>query len=269
MYQNPADLFSMENKVVVITGGAGFLGRQYVRVLNHAGANVVAFDLARREAFSRLDLKSDRKMIELPVDITDRVQIQQATEEVLRIFGRVDVLINNAAMNPAIGSVEAQKMFAPYEEYPEDLWDQEFAVGVKGMHMCIQAVAPIMKEQKSGAIVNIASEVSVAAIDNRIYGEGKYKSPAYIASKTAVVGLTRAWASYLGTYGIRVNAFSPGGMPKKDVPAAFQEKYGTQTMLGIMAQEGDYDGVILFLASDASKRVTGFNLIADAGKTAW
>ena len=264
--------FSLDGKVVVITGGAGFLGMQYARALGEAGAKVVIWDrsdfeklqtCAMRLALAEINYSFDR------VDVTDKKEVKRAADSVLEIYSRLDVLINNAGMNPAVGSEEAKRMFVPYEDYPPELWNKELAVDLTGAHICIQALAPAMMRQHSGVIVNIASEVANIAVDNRVYGEGKFKSIAYIVAKSGILGLTRAWASYLGKYGIRVNAFSPGGMPKAEVPKDFEERYSSLNMLGRMAQIDEYNGAMLFLCSDASSFMTGTQLVMDGGKSAW
>jgi NAD(P)-dependent dehydrogenase (short-subunit alcohol dehydrogenase family) len=273
MSNYPFDIFSMKQKVVVITGGAGFLGMQYANSLSSAGARIVIFDQCDQalldKAVKQIQKKSKKRTLGVRVDITDEKAVKQATQEVVKHFGRIDVLINNAGMNPMVGSDEAQKMFAPYESYPAELWRKEIEVDLTGAHNCAQAVARVMKRQRSGVIINIASEVASIAVDNRIYGKGKYKSIAYITAKSGILGLTRAWAAYLGEYGIRVNAFSPGGMPRAEVPPAFRKKYSSLNMLGRMADVGEYDAAILFLCSDASSFMTGTNMVMDAGKSAW
>lgn len=246
-------MFSMEKKVVVITGGAGFLGMQYAKTLTDAGAKVIPWDICGNDF----------------VDITSKESVERAMKNVIRNYGRVDVLINNAAMNPAVDSIEVAQMFAPYEKYPPELFRKEVEIDLIGMHLCIQAVAPHMMKRHKGVIVNIASEYANIAADNRIYGEGQFKSIAYITAKAGVLGLTRGWASYLGKYDIRVIAFAPGGMPKPEVSEEFRKKYSSLNMLDRMADPGEYSGAILFLCSDASSFMTGAQLIMDGGKSAW
>src|SRR3989344_2516915 len=188
--------FSLRESVCVITGGEGFLGRQYVRAIKDAGGIPISLDIAGEP-----DLK---------VDITDEGAVKEAIGKILEKYGKIDVLINNAAMNPAVGSEESKKQFVPVDDYPVELWAKELEVNLTGMFICSKAVIPVMKKQAAGGvIVNVASEVSEIAHDHRVYNTpGKYKSPAYVTSKTGVVGLTRALAAQLGQYNIRVNAFS-------------------------------------------------------------
>ena len=248
--------FSLKDKVCIITGGEGFLGKQYAQAIKEAGGIPVSLDSAEEPDFK--------------VDITSEEAVKEAIEQILEKYGRIDVLINNAAMNPAVGSKESEKQFVPVDEYPIDLWVKELEVNLTGMFICSKVVIPAMKKQGKGVIVNIASEVSEIAHDHRVYNEpGKYKSPAYVASKTGVVGLTRALAAQLGEYNIRVNALSPGGVENPKMPRDFVERFGSSNMLSRMAQADEYNGAILFLSSDASSFMTGHNLVIDGGKSAW
>jgi len=248
--------FSLRESVCVITGGEGFLGRQYVRAIKDAGGIPISLDIAGEP-----DLK---------VDITDEGAVKEAIGKILEKYGKIDVLINNAAMNPAVGSEESKKQFAAVEDYPVELWKKELEANLTSMLICSKVAIPVMRKQGGGVIVNIASEVSEIAHDHRVYDTpGKYKSPAYIASKTGVVGLTRALAAQLGQYNIRVNALSPGGVEHPNMPKDFVERFGKSNMLSRMAQPDEYNAAIIFLCSDASSFMTGHNLVIDGGKSAW
>ena len=248
--------FSLDGKVCVITGAEGFLGKNYVQAIKDAGGIPVSLDVAGEPDFK--------------VDITNEGAVREAVEKILEKHGRIAVLINNAAMNPAVGSEESQKQFVPVEDYPTELWRKELDTNLTAMFICCKAVIPVMKKKGGGVIINIASEVSEIAHDHRVYKQsGKYKSPAYVASKTGVVGLTRALAAQLGQYNIRVNAFSPGGVENPKMPKDFVERFGSASMLGRMAQPDEYNAAILFLCSDASSFMTGHNLVIDGGKSAW
>ncbi|MHB1330565.1 MAG: SDR family oxidoreductase [Minisyncoccota bacterium] len=258
-----SNLFSLEGRVIVLTGGAGYLGQQYAAALLMAGAQVVLFDKER-------NMSMPNTFHHEQVDITDEDMVREVVDKVFRTYGRIDSLVNNAAMNPAVGDTASAKLSGPYEHHPIDLWRKEIEVNLTGMQICIQAIAPHMMESKRGTIVNIASEVSTIAYDwTDVYPPGKFKSAAYIATKHGVLGVTRAWAAYLGPFGVRVNSFSPGGMQTRKMPEDFVEKYARKNMLGSMAREGEYNAHIIFLCSDASSRMTGHNLVADGGKSAW
>lgn len=258
-------IFDLTDKVVVLTGASGFLGPHYARALAGAGAKVALWD--KRDEFPAADAGFAQK-----VDITDEAQVKDAVAATLKKWGRIDGLVNNAAMNPAVGSDDAKKQFVPYEEYPIELWEQELKVNLTGMMICTKSVAPAMMERKSGSIVNVASEVSTIAHDHRVYNDPdnrKFKSIAYTTTKTAVLGFTRQWAARLGRHNIRVNAFSLGGVQNEKMPADFVKRFGDTNMLGRMAHVDEYNGSIIFLLSDASTFMTGANLTADGGKSAW
>lgn len=259
---NPQNPFDLTGRVIILTGADGFLGSQYAAHLLGVGAIVVAWDRVQPHIGS----------VRSVVDITDEITIRSAVRDTLDEFGRIDCLVNNAAMNPAVGSGDPSAQFAPYEDYDMDLFRREFEVNVFGMMACIKHVAPKMMARKYGSIVNVASEVSLIAHDHRVYGPElgrKFKSPAYTASKTAVLGLTRQWAARLGNHNVRVNALSIGGVEREEMPADFVDRFAATTMLRRMAQSGEYCATLQYLLSDASSFMTGNNMIVDGGKHAW
>lgn len=257
---NIKKFFSLHGRVAIITGGAGMLGLEYARALSEAGARVVLFDVRSNPRAQRFDYAE--------VDITKKSEVAKALKAVIKKYGRVDVLINNAAMNPVPGSRESAMQFSPYERYPIDLWERELSVGLTGMLLCSQAVIPIMKKQKSGSIINVSSTYGLVAPDNRIYDRGKFKSIGYATAKGAVPNFTRSMASYLRGTSIRVNTLTPGGVfagHSRD----FVKRYSDRTLMGRMAKRDEYNGAVLFLASDASSYMTGANLVVDGGWTSW
>jgi CMP-N,N'-diacetyllegionaminic acid synthase len=265
--------FNISGSSVIVTGAAGFLGRGYVRALLSAGAKVFAWD-RNIDGLKELDRDVDdilkQNLKTTAIDLTNENSVMEEVNRIVKEGGRIDGLVNNAAMNPAVGSEEAKKQFVPYEEYPIEMFRKEMDANLTSMMITMKCVAPQMIKQRSGSIVNIASEVSVIAHDHRVYGEvGKYKSPAYIASKTAVVGLTRQWAARLGECNVRVNAVSIGGTYKDGMPMEFVNRFGATNMFGRMAKEGEYIPTVQYLLSDASSFMTGSNLIIDGGKHAW
>ena len=265
------DLFSLTGKTAIVTGACGLLGRHHCEALAEAGAQVVAADLDEKACVA---LAGELGSVHMGIgmNVVDPDSVRQARERVMGRYGRIDVLVNNAAINdkfedPVLGS--KQSMF---EHYPLEMWDRSWQVNVSGVFLCSQILGGVMAEQGSGSIINIASTYGIVAPDQRIYRneEGEqtfYKSPAYPVTKSAVIGFTKFLASYWGHRGVRVNTLSPGGVENKQ-DAFFSRNYSNKTLLGRMAAPVDYKGAIVFLAGDASAYMTGANLVVDGGWTA-
>ena len=246
------DLFSVKGKVIILTGGSGFLGSQFRRHLSSCGAKVIIFDNKASN----------------PVDITDPADVKKSVDAAMKKYKRIDGMVNVAAINAAPGSKTSQDLWKPYEKYPLELWKKEMDVNLTAAHIVTQALAPHMMKRKKGSIIFMATDLAVIAPNNNIYQKGKFKDIAYVTSKTGLLGLMRSWAAYLGKYNVRVNAAVPGGMYNGQ-PASFVKKNSALNMLGRMAKNDEYNGVIQFLLSDASSYMTGASLIVDGGRTAW
>lgn len=268
--ENIFQLFSLKGKVAIITGGAGMLGQQYARIISDAGAMVVLFDvLPQKEIDKRIKaISSHGRIVGMTMDIAKEKQVKEAVKKVIKKFGTIDILVNNAAATDFSGFKDSER-FAPYEDFSLGIWEKEIGVGLTGTLICSQAVIPFMKKAKSGVIVNVSSTHGVIAPDNRIYGEGRFKAITYPVIKSGILGFTRAMASYLAPYNIRVNSLVPGGVKAGYLDAQFEKDYSFRTMLGRMAKKEEYIGAMLFLCSDASSYMTGSSLIIDGGWTAW
>jgi NAD(P)-dependent dehydrogenase (short-subunit alcohol dehydrogenase family) len=262
------DTFSLEGKVAVVTGGLGLLGREHCHALSEAGAKVIVADLDENICQEFADtLPTDSRGIFLDVTEADSIKkfLQRATGE----FGQVEILVNNAGINDMFENPALAPELSKFENYPLQMWKKMMDVNVTGVFLCSQVIGGQMAGQGRGSIINIASTYGVVAPDQSIYckptGEQQfYKSPAYPASKGAVLSLTRFLASYWGRSGVRVNALSPGGVENSQ-PRHFIENYSRKTPLCRMAKRSDYRGAIVFLASDASGYMTGANMIVDGG----
>lgn len=269
--ESPA-LFSLNNKVAIVTGALGLLGKQHCLALSEAGAIVIVCDLDGKQcndfAFS---LEGD--CTGESVDITSPDSIIKLKENVLKKYNKIDILVNNAAINDMFENPAAAEELSKFENYPLDLWNKSMDVNITGTFLCSQIIGSRMAEQGSGSIINIASTYGIVAPDQSIYkkadgSQNFYKSPAYPATKGAVISFTKFLAAYWGNKGVRVNCLSPGGV-ENDQEEYFIRNYSSKTPLGRMAAPSDYKGAIVFLASEASSYMTGANLIVDGGWTAW
>lgn len=264
--------FDLRGRIAVVTGAGGLLGKRHCEALAGAGATVVACDL--NEDAARLvaeELGAGHYAVAL--DVTNTEMVASLRDQLQQDIGIPDVLVNNAAMNDMVENPTSAADESRFENYPFDLFRRVMDVNVGGMFLCCQSIGALMAERGSGSIVNVASTYGVVAPDQRIYqtpdGEQPFfKSAAYPASKGAVVMLTKFLATYWGDRSVRVNALSPGGV-ENGQPKHFIENYAGRTPLGRMAASTDYQGALVFLASDASRYMTGHNLVVDGGWTAW
>src|SRR5579864_7198536 len=274
------DLFRLDGRVALITGGAGLLGRRYCEALLQAGARVVIGDLDGVGATRLAAELSPNGALGYELDVTDPDSVRGAVKAGVSAFGRLDILINNAALTVRGGSqrLSPADYFAPFEDYKLEVWDQAVRTNLTGMLLCAQAVGRQMLQQvpAGGVIVNISSTYGVVAPDQRLYdgvrspyADTGFNTPvSYAVTKTAVLGLTRYLASYWGSKNIRVNTLTPHGVFDNH-DEAFVRNFVYRSPLGRMARNDEYRGALLFLVSDASSYMTGANLIVDGGWTAW
>jgi NAD(P)-dependent dehydrogenase (short-subunit alcohol dehydrogenase family) len=266
----------LAGRTFIVTGGAGLLGREYARALVDANAQVVLADIdEKRVSLVASELAGrSHTAIGMPVDVADETSVGDLVGATLRRFGRVDGLVNNAALDPKVRGHRGSEMTMAFENYPLELWNRELAVNLTGMFICAKAVAPAMLAQRRGVIVNVSSTYGLVGPDQRLYESDDpaappaFKPVTYAVTKSAVLGLTRYLATYWGGTGIRVNTLTPGGV-LNDQPDDFVRRYAARTPLGRMADRGEYCGALLFLLSDASSYMTGSNLVVDGGWTAW
>jgi len=208
------------------------------------------------------------------IDVRSKSEVQRMVAGVLERFGRIDILINNAAIDPKFDSTIAAQQANTFEEYPLELWQQSLDVNLTGAFLCSQAVGKAMVTAGHGVIVNICSTYGLVAPDQRLYqrpGEAKqtlFKPAPYSVTKAGIAHLTRYLASYWGTQGIRVNTLTPGGVFNAQ-DDEFVTRYAARTPMGRMAEKHEMNGAMLFLVSDASTYMTGANLVVDGGWTAW
>jgi NAD(P)-dependent dehydrogenase (short-subunit alcohol dehydrogenase family) len=269
-------LFSLRGKTAIVTGALGLLGREHCSALAEAGARVAVADIDGEAcgAFAReIAASHGSEAMGVGLDVTSEDSVRVARDAILGRFGSLDVLVNNAAINDRFESPAARAEESRFESYPLGLWRKSFDVNVTGVFLCSQIFGTVMAGQGRGSIINIASTYGMVAPDQSLYRkpdgtQSFYKTPAYPATKGAVLAFTRFLAAYWGAKGVRVNALSPGGVENAQ-DRFFVEQYSARTPLGRMAAPSDYRGAIVFLAADASAYMTGANLVVDGGWTAW
>ena len=269
--------FDLSGRIAVITGGAGLLGPRHANAIASAGGVPVLVDLhADRAASLAADLQRTHGVpaIGLGADITSPRAVEAMLDQVLSRFGRVDILVNNAANNPKVEDA-GNVAFSRLENFPLGQWEADLAVGLTGAFLCSQVVGRELARRGGGAIVNISSEYGMIAPDQRLYRQGgipedqqPVKPVTYTVVKAGIMGLTSYLATYWATEGVRCNTLTVGGVFNGQ-PDEFVARAASRIPMARMANTDEYEGAIVFLCSDASSFMTGANLVVDGGKTCW
>lgn len=269
------DLFDVRERVVVITGGLGQLGREFSLALTARGARVAVLDVRvdRSLVAERFGERAqDGCFLFVEADVTDRRSVEVALTRVVEHWGVPYALVNNAALDsPPNAPAEENGRF---ETYPEASWDKVMDVNVKGVLHCCQVIGGAMADAGRGSIINICSIYGLVSPDQRIYeyrraqGAPFFKPVAYSVSKSALLNLTRYLATYWAPHGVRVNTLTFAGVFNNQ-DQNFLAGYLPKVPLGRMARADEYNGAVIFLISDASSYMTGSNMVIDGGWTAW
>lgn len=269
--------FRLDNRIAVITGGGGLLGNQHAEAIAEAGGTPILWDVDVRVAESQASEISKQWKVPcraMKVDVASSESIKRGLDDVLSLFSRINILINNAANNPKVDD-NSEFTRSRFENFSIDLWNQDISVGLTGAFLCSKLVGAYMADNGGGVILNIASDLGVIAPDQRIYSRNglspeqqPVKPVTYSVVKHGLIGLTKYLATYWADAGIRVNAISPGGI-RTDQPGEFVNKLTNLIPMGRMAQKDEYKAAIIFLVSDASSYMTGANLVIDGGRTCW
>jgi len=262
----------LPDRVIVVTGGAGLLGRNHFQALSAAGAQVIVADIDEAKANAVVDALPGTQGMAVQVDVTSPSSVGRMVERVSERFGRIDALVNNAAIDPKFDSANGGAHRHSFEEYPLELWQRSLDVNLTGAFLCTQAIAPFLLASGRGSVVNIASIYGMVGPDQRLYQQDRmqlqFKPVGYSVTKSALIGFTRYLATYWVGSGIRVNTLTLGGVEAGHDPE-FVRRYSDRTPMGRMARPDEYGGALVFLLSDASSYMTGANLVIDGGWTAW
>ena len=276
------DQLSLENNIVVISGGGGFLGLYFAEAVAEFGAIPLLLDINKIGIDKNLNAlqKNNYTAFGFECDISDSANINLIVSKIIEKYKKVDVLINATnfvGINPSNFEDDTNQYFASFENYSEDLWEQSIKLNLTGTFLLTQKIGRFMVKKESGSIINIASDVGVISPDHRIYKPDpqnnyqgmNFNTPlSYSVSKAGVIHMTRYLATYWAEKGIRVNAISPAGV-NNNHSEEFTKKLTNLIPLGRMAFPQELKGPIVFLASNASSFITGSNLIVDGGRTIW
>ena len=277
---SPSSRYDLTGRTALVTGAGGLLGKQHVAALAEAGARVVVTDVGLAQAETAVAaLKRSlpaADLIAAEINVTSQDSVRSASEQLAGRGTTIDILVNNAAIDPKVTSAPGVMHSSRFEAFPVPQWQTEIAVGLTGAMLCAQVFGGEMARRGRGVILNIASDLGVIAPDQRLYRqpnvtreeEQPVKPVTYSVIKHGLIGLTKYLATYWADRGVRVNAISPGGVFNNQDPA-FVERLTRLIPMGRMADVEEYRAAVQFLCSDASSYMTGQNLVMDGGRSVW
>jgi NAD(P)-dependent dehydrogenase (short-subunit alcohol dehydrogenase family) len=269
--------FSLEKKVALITGANGLIGREVADALASFSANLILLDNSVGEDLEQysknLSEKHSVKIKTFHTSITNIEQIKHTIEEAVTYFGKIDILINLAAIDAKFDENIDKAPKTAFEDFPLDLWEKSLNVNVTGLFNITQQVVKQMLKQQHGNIINVASTYSLVSPNQNLYkfnddSDQLFKPIDYVATKSMIPNFTRYLATFYGEKGIRVNTIAPHGV-LNNASSEFIENFSKLSPLGRMCNKEELRGPFVFLASDASSYMTGSTLLIDGGWTAW
>tara|TARA_B100000242_G_scaffold273048_1_gene226380 strand:+ start:17274 stop:18101 length:828 start_codon:yes stop_codon:yes gene_type:complete len=271
-------LFRLDNKIIVVTGATGLLGRKHAEAIACYGGTPILLDLSQKEIDDFTNELNDRYKIEsvgFAIDITDEKAIKDNAELVVNIFGKIDGLVNNAANNPKVED-NKEVNFSRLENFPLNIWNDDIAVGLTGSFLCAKYYGfAISKNIQGGSIINISSDLGLIAPDHRLYRkEGvddklqNVKPVTYSIVKSGLIGLTRYLSTYWADKNVRCNAMCPGGV-ENGQSSDFLKEVSKRIPMGRMAYSNEYQSTLLWMLSDGSSYLNGAIISVDGGRTAW
>jgi NAD(P)-dependent dehydrogenase (short-subunit alcohol dehydrogenase family) len=271
-------MFSLKDKIILVTGASGLLGREHVKAILSAGGVPILLDLDQEvldlQVFE-LKKKFKQNISGYAVDITDEEKIKTNCNKILLKYGKIDGLVNNAANNPKVEN-SCEINFSRLENFPIEIWNKDLDVALKGTFLCTKYYGfEISKNPEGGSIVNVSSDLGLIAPDQRLYrlkGLKETLQPVkpitYSVVKTGIIGITRYIATYWAENNVRCNAICPGGV-ENNQDQEFVTELIKRIPMNRMAKQDEYHGIIIFLLSNASSYINGAIISADGGRTAW
>ena len=271
------ELFSLKDKVIIITGASGILGREHSKAIAKAGGIPILIDLDKEKLAIQVKSIFDEYKIRTKaykLDITDEISVKKYSNLIKNHFGRIDGLINNAANNPKVESGELN--FSRLENFSVDSWNKDISVSLTGSFICTKYFGfEISKNPNGGSIINVSSDLGIIAPNQSIYkkeglnyNDQPVKPVSYSVSKHGIIGLTKYTSTYWADKGVRCNAICPGGI-ETNQPEEFLQKISKEIPMGRLAQKDEYHGVVVWILSDASSYLNGAIIPIDGGRTAW
>lgn len=272
------NIFSLKGKTIIITGATGLLGQQHAIAIAAYGGNPVLLDLDVKSVEMLAEKLSKQYSVNatgFAVDITDELQIKANVNLLIKYYGVIDGLINNAANNPKVEE-SSEKNFSRLENFSLDTWNQDISVGLTGAFLCSKYYGyEISKNPNGGSIVNISSDLGLIAPDQRLYAlqglkeeNQPVKPVTYSIVKSGLIGLTRYLATYWAYKNVRCNAICPGGV-ENGQPDDFLSKVSQKIPMNRLANVNEYQGTLVWVLSDASSYLNGAIIPVDGGRTAW
>lgn len=271
------ELFSLKDKVIIITGASGLLGREHSKAIAKAGGIPVLIDIDKEKLAIQVKSIFDEYKIRtkaFKLDITNEISVKKHCNLIKKYFGKIDGLINNAANNPKVESNELN--FSRLENFSIDSWNNDISVSLTGSFICTKYFGfEISKNPNGGSIINVSSDLGLIAPNQNIYkkegldyNDQPVKPVSYSVTKHGIIGLTKYTSTYWAEKNLRCNAICPGGVFNNQ-PKDFVSSVSKLIPMGRMANRDEYQGLIIFLLSEASSYINGSIISADGGRTAW
>lgn len=279
MKKNYMDQFSLKDKVCIITGGGGLIGMKHAEAVMEGEGIPVLLDIAdagmQRVKNTLMEEYGEGTVETFVADITDRESLVEIRDILLKKYGHIDALINNAANNPKVEGGSKNLAATKFPEFPVDIWNADLAVGLTGAMLCAQVFGGVMEKQERGVIINISSDYGLISPDQRVYrkegvpeDEQIIKPVSYSVVKHGIIGLTKYLATYWAKKGIRVNTLCPASLANGQ-DEEFVKKLSNLIPMGRMSDPDEYVGTVLYMLSDASSYMTGATVVLDGGRTSW